>query len=196
MNDDYVQKLQRHYSPLVANYGDSYKAVDWGSEITQKIRFKTLLQSVDFKNASVLDVGCGVGHLVDYLLENNFKGSYIGVDMVEEMVHQAAARHREKNFVMIDSLDKLTVTDVDLVIASGLFTFANEQIMQQTILKLFKISKKCLAFNSLSSWVENPEANEFYADPVSTLEFCRSLTPKVVLRHDYLPHDFSIYLYR
>ena len=192
----YFENLKNHYSRLVIKYGDSYKSVDWGSENTQKIRFRTLLEALDFQSARILDVGCGVGHLVDYLLENKFKGSYTGVDLVEEMVRQAANRYPEMNFIKIDSLDDLNRTDVELVIASGLFTFANESILQETIMKLFEISNNCLAFNSLSTWVGKPEPNEFYADPISTLEFCRSLTRKVVLRHEYLPHDFSIYLYK
>jgi hypothetical protein len=40
------------------------------------------------------------------------------------------------------------------------------------------------------------EPGEFYADPVEIVRFCRSLTPWVVLRHDYLAHDFTVYLYR
>ena len=122
---EYFENLKNHYSRLVIKYGDSYKSVDWGSENTQKIRFRTLLEALDFQSARILDVGCGVGHLVDYLLENKFKGSYTGVDLVEEMVRQAANRYPEMNFIKIDSLDDLNRTDVELVIASGLFTLAN-----------------------------------------------------------------------
>jgi hypothetical protein len=53
-----------------------------------------------------------------------------------------------------------------------------------------------LAFNSLSNWANDQEANEFYADPVQVLNFCRELTPWVVLRHDYHPRDFTVYMYK
>ncbi|CDN13322.1 hypothetical protein RintRC_4207 [Richelia intracellularis] len=53
-----------------------------------------------------------------------------------------------------------------------------------------------MAFNSLSSWGTQKESGEFYADPLATVKFCRTLTPWVILRHDYMQHDFTIYMYR
>ena len=32
--------------------------------------------------------------------------------------------------------------------------------------------------------------------PLHVLAFCRTLTSRVTLRHDYLEHDFTVYLYR
>jgi hypothetical protein len=60
----------------------------------------------------------------------------------------------------------------------------------------FRVCKKGVAFNSLSVWAENKEEGEFYADPLNTLGFCSRLIKKVVVRHDYLPNDFTVYLYK
>ena len=35
-----------------------------------------------------------------------------------------------------------------------------------------------------------------YSDPSQVFRFCKSLSEWVVLRHDYLPHDFTIYMYK
>jgi hypothetical protein len=53
-----------------------------------------------------------------------------------------------------------------------------------------------VAFNSLSAWATDQEAGEFYADPLRVVDFCRRITPRVVLRHDYHPRDFTVYLYK
>ena len=40
------------------------------------------------------------------------------------------------------------------------------------------------------------EPGEFYADPVQTLSWCHTLSPFVVLRHDYHSRDFTVYVYK
>lgn len=197
-NDDleYASEMRRRYSPLVAQYGHSFRAVDWGSEVGQLKRFEVLLAATDFENASILDVGCGLGHLVEYLEFRGFKGKYLGVDIVPEMIEKAQAVHKNAEFKLIDCLGDLDGIQPDFVVASGVFAFADKDRFHATIQRLFAITGKVLAVNSLSSWSDTAARNEFHADPVETFRFCGGLTKKVMLRHDYFPHDFSVYLYK
>ena len=48
----------------------------------------------------------------------------------------------------------------------------------------------------LSAWAPVLRSDQYHADPVSVLDFCRTLTSRLALRHEYLPHDFTVYLYR
>jgi hypothetical protein len=68
--------------------------------------------------------------------------------------------------------------------------------MQSMIERMFALATRAVAFNSLSTWSSDQQAGEFYADPLQTVQFCRELTPWVVLRHDYHPRDFTVYLYK
>lgn len=196
LNDPYVARMRGHYLPLLQRHGTTHQAVDWGSAQGHALRFRVLLEIGNVTAASLLDVGCGVGHLADYLKEINFRGNYVGFDLVPEMVQAAQARHPGWKF----RSDDLAATDdglvADYVAGSGLFTFANRARLEQTVRQMFGRCQIGVAFNSLSSWSEKKQAGEFYADPAATLEFCRTLTPWVVLRHDYMPHDFTIYMYR
>ena len=38
------------------------------------------------------------------------------------------------------------------------------------------------------------DPRSWYADPAETLARARRLTPRVVLRHDYKPNDFALWL--
>lgn len=192
----YCDRLRRHYAPLVAQHGDSHRAVDWGSAQSQQKRFHVLLEAADHRHARILDVGCGVGHLVDHLQAHDFAGRYLGIDLVPEMTAAAARRHPGWEFRTVTAIGEAVDFAPDLVVASGLFTFADETMLQDTVCALFATTRRAVAFNSLSNWMGGGEPGEFHADPVRVLEFCRTLTPRVVLRHDYLPHDFTIYLYR
>jgi len=87
----------------------------------------------------------------------------------------------------------------DLVTANGIFYLLGREAwptMQEIVRRMYAIAEHAVAFNSLSTWAEEKEAGEFYADPAEVLQFCRTLTPWVVLRHDYHPRDFTIYMYK
>jgi trans-aconitate methyltransferase len=195
-DDNYAAKLKRHYAHLVLKHGDSFRAVDWGSEVGQNMRFEVLLDCVDFRHLRILDVGCGVGHLAAYLKKQGFEGSYLGIDLVPEMIESAKLHNSDFTFQVVNSLEKAESFHPDLVIASGLFTFADELLFKDTISQLFRLTCHALAFNSLSAWKEHQVQNEFHADPFETFKFCAGLTKKIVFRHDYMPHDFSLYLYK
>ncbi len=193
---DYRVRLRQHYAPLVARHGGSFRAVDWGSEAGQQKRFRVLLESCDFRAARVLDVGCGVGSLVEHLQQAGFTGRYRGIDLVPEMVAAAARLHPDWDFREDNLLDCARDFAPDLVVASGLFTFGDEAELKATVRDLFAATRRVVAFNTLSAWAPRTESGEYYADPTEVLRFCRELTSRVVLRHDYMPHDFTVYLYR
>lgn len=192
----YEERLRRHYAPLVERHGGTYQSVDWGSARGQELRFRVLLEGGDFASSRVLDVGCGVGHLVDYLERRGFGGRYLGVDMVPEMVATARRRHPGWDFVEGTASPDISDFKPNYVVASGLFTFATPKRVEQTIASMFSLTSRVLAFNTLSTWGDTKVPGEFHADPLRLLEYCRALTRRVVLRHDYMPHDFTMYLYR
>jgi SAM-dependent methyltransferase len=192
----YATRLRRHYGPLVRAHGATHRAVDWGSERGQETRFRMLLEPINLLEGRLLDVGCGVGHLVDHLKTRRFGGEYLGLDLVPEMVMAAQGRHRGWNFREGRVPDDALAFEADYVIGSGLFNLANQKTLEDTVAGMFRVARRMVAFNSLSAWGDNPVRGEFRADPVKVVEFCRKLTRRVVLRHDYLPHDFTVYLYR
>ena len=195
-SQDHKERIQQHYLPLLQKYGSTFRAVDWGSSQGQNYRFKILLEVGNLLNASILDIGCGVGHLVNYLVKIGYQGNYIGIDTLPEMVNAAVRSYPNWQFRADDILNSEIICQADYVIGSGLFTFGDQKLMEMTIEAMFKVCNQALAFNSLSSWAVQKDLGEFYADPLTTVEFCRSLTPWVVLRHDYMEHDFTIYMYR
>jgi hypothetical protein len=62
---------------------------------------------------------------------------------------------------------------------------------------MFALCRKGIAFNCLSTWgAADDGGSEYREDPLRCLAFCRTLSPYVVLRHDYHPGDFTLYLRR
>jgi RimJ/RimL family protein N-acetyltransferase len=189
-------RIREHYVPLLREHGPTFRAVDWGSAETQALRFRVLLDVGDWRTASILDVGCGVGHLYDELAGRAYAGRYLGIDALGEMVAAARARHPHTVFEEGDILAHDRRWTADYVLGAGLFTFGDAALMQATVRAMFDACARAVAFNTLSARADRQTPGEFHADPDETLAFCRALTPSVTLRHDYLPQDFTVYMYR
>ncbi|NQY80251.1 MAG: class I SAM-dependent methyltransferase [Candidatus Caenarcaniphilales bacterium] len=193
---EYKLKNKEIYLSCLKEHKSGNLAVNWGSEQSQYKRFQVLFDILpNIRNQSILDVGCGIGHFVDFLNMKDFNGDYCGIDLIDEMINEAKNRNPNKNF-QIKNLENIEESSFDLVLMSGIFTNASENILYDILLQAYKISKLAVGFNCLSSWAQNKDENEFYPCPIETLKLCNSITKKLALRHDYLSHDFTIYLYK
>jgi len=192
-------RIASYYDELVRKYGHDPRACDYGRAESQQTKFRVLSEVMPLAQCNLLDVGCGFADFAGFLQER-FEGlRYFGIDLSPEMI-RAARLVRPDLELNVANIEDATFTHAfDVVTANGIFYLLGEQaesIMQSMIARMFALAGKALAFNSLSSWAADQEPGEFYADPLKTLEFCRSLTPWVVLRHDYHPRDFTVYLYK
>ena len=191
----------RAYEQLVAVHGDSYESLDWGSRDGQLRRFAVLASIGDLDGSTILDVGCGLGHFADWLEAAGIKATYTGLELTPSLA--AALKKRrpdvEVHVGSILSENPLAGRTFDYVFASGVFyTYHRDAYaaLRAGISHMWRSAGKGVAFNSLSSWADHQEAEEFYADPSQTLAIVREFTPTVVLRHDYHTRDFTIFMKR
>ena len=195
-----VEPIVQFYEGLIERYGPSPSACDYGSARSLLAKFKALAEICSLKGKRVLDVGCGFADYADYLAKIHGNVAYHGVDLTPRMI--AEARRLRPHL----SLRQMNVMEedpgrFDVVTANGIFYLfgpgsTSRRRMENLIARLYELADEAAAFSSLSTWAARQEAHEFYADPLETVRFCRTLTPWVTLRHDYLPHDFTIYLYK
>jgi 2-polyprenyl-3-methyl-5-hydroxy-6-metoxy-1,4-benzoquinol methylase len=165
------------------------------------LRFEVLSQAYPLEGLRVLDVGCGLGDFWGWAREHNLELEYTGIDITPKMVEMARRRFPEVQFELCNLLDDghFQKKRYDVVLASGIFAHRRLvpfMYMQRMVKAMFSLCNRAVAFNSLSLWAQEQDEGEFYADPLKTVKYCRALTPYVVLRHDYHPRDFTIYMYR
>lgn len=198
MNDERFLKIARFYTGLLERHGSSAAACDWASEESQQLRFCVLSEVMPLDNCKLLDVGCGLGSFADFLAKTAEKVSYVGIDISQPMVDAARIGHPDLDIRKVNILQDPLDESFDVVTASGIFYLLGQDhaLMHHLISRMYELAGSALAFNSLSSWANAQESGELYADPLETLTFCRTLTPWVVLRHDYHSGDFTIYMYR
>ena len=192
-------RVAGYYNRLVAEHGYGPQACDYGSRRSQQVKFEVLAEAMPLQGRRVLDVGCGFADFADHLAGRWGRLSYEGIDLSGSMIEEARRRHPGLVLRCGNVLEADLPCDYDLVTANGIFYLLGDEaptLMPRIIARLFSLSRHAVAFNTLSTWAPRHDPGEFQADPASVLAFCRTLTPRVALRHDYLPHDFTVLLFR
>jgi hypothetical protein len=188
-----------HFEGLMAEHGASFKTLGFGRPESQLRRFEVLAEVGDIRGADILDVYCGLADFYDFLKAKDPDVRYHAIEVVPAFVGHIRKARPEVSVEVGDFLADSFDGEWDYVFASGIFYRAvsdSWELMQKSISKMFRTCRVAVAFNSLSAYADKREEGEFFASPERTFAFCKSLTPYVTLRHDYMPHDFTIYMYR
>jgi SAM-dependent methyltransferase len=196
---DPFSKIADYYGNLIRKYGHDPRACDYGRVESQKIKFGVLSEVTPLASCSLLDVGCGFADFATFL-HDRFPGvQYSGIDLCPDMVREARRNHSDLDLRIGNFAEEKFSRPFDVVTANGIFYLLGSEawpIMRRMVEQMFSLATSAVAFNTLSTWAQDQEAGEFYADPLKVVEFCRTLTPWVVMRHDYHPRDFTVYLYK
>jgi SAM-dependent methyltransferase len=197
----YRRRLEALYLPRLDRHRIGPEAQAWPNIFEQSVRFIALADIGIKPDDTVLDAGCGLGDFATYLGEHDFQGRYIGIDALPQMVERARrARFADGFDISFDCADIRDAPErwqADIVVASGIFVEMTEEEARETIAALFRACRRGVAFTSLSSWDRSENAEGFLRlDPLRTLDFCRTLSPRLLLRHEYFYSDFAIYMYR
>jgi SAM-dependent methyltransferase len=191
----YTERYQKHgYSP---------ETLGW-KKGRQHIRFDILTSQYDFRNKKVFDIGCGFGDL-NLTLERKFGKSYqyVGVDLVEDLVAEARKQYPmgHASFLCGDFLDLDLGKDFDYAIASGVFnhqldSVENYTLIEASIARSLEICRDGLAFDFLSDKVDYRLDHTFHSSPEKILEIAYKYSRNVILRNDYMPFEFSLFIFK
>lgn len=190
------------YEGNLAEYGTTSKSVGWRDEASQALRFERLARLIDAGGAdfTVNDWGCGYGAMFGYL-DRAFGprlARYTGYDISQEMLD--AARRQcgalRTNFVLGSDV----TVEADYTFVSGTFNVKLQasdadwdHYIKRHLEAMFAKSRRGLAFNLLTSYVDWKAENLFYADPGDFVDFCKTrLSRFVTLHHDYGLYEWTI----
>ena len=189
--------IVKKYTKLVVKYGLSYRTLDWGSQQSQQLRFKILSEIAPLEGTSILDVGCGLCDFYQYLLNQGINVDYHGIDITPNMVKKAQQRFPDADIELKNIVSSSDSQNYDYVVASGIFYLLPSTRHVEDIIKaMFSVARLGVAFNSLSDWGGDVEEGELVLTPEKTVSYCKNMTKLISLRHEYMPHDFTMFLYK
>ena len=181
---------EQHIVWMDTPYQKSPVAVGWlDGKQNQAKRFQTLLDIGVQEGDSILDLGCGLGHMVEHLEKVGLNVRYTGIDTNKWSIQQAY-QCREATYIhgtIFDIQEKY-----DWGLASGVFNVEFPKLeMLETINELLSKANKGVAFNLLSSSANNSLKYENYTPE----EIVSHLKGDVSFVENYgVENDFTIYI--
>ena len=216
-NEKHMKKIDyevifKHYEKTLIKHGATHKGMDWPEAEDLDKRFKVMLGIMDRnrqdqKAFSLLDLGCGVGLMVDYIeepgLENQIE--YFGVDISEKMVLMAKDRWQEHSFEARDIfLNPLPPNSYDFVTMNGVLTekvsLSQEEMLvfaKNIIKEAYLTCKFGVAFNVMSTHVDWTREYLFHWSLDSLFEFLtKEVSRNIVVRMDYGLYEYTVYVFK
>ncbi len=211
-----VVKTEHLLDPVVAayrrrleRYGAHPMGVIWRNEDRQESRFAVLLDAITeddrTRDISLNDLGCGYGALYGFVRDHTALrlSRYNGYDICPEMVAEAERRIGGAPGVHLETAMAAT-RKADYSIVSGTFNFKGsadddewDGYVKDGLRALWQKSARGMAFNMLSRFGAPNDGNLYLADPGEYVNFClQRLSRHVVLRHDYMSDDFTVWVLR
>jgi len=198
---------EQHIVWMDTPYQKSPVAVGWlDGKQNQAKRFQTLLDIGVQEGDSILDLGCGLGHLSEHLDKIGLNVNYTGIDTNKWAIEQAHEFKENINSPMLGvpkayqfkeatyihgTIFELCGT-YDWGLASGVFNVQFPKLeMLETINELLSKANKGVAFNLLSSSANNSLRYENYTPE----EIVSHLKGDVSVVENYgVENDFTIYI--
>lgn len=202
-------QIVSHYEKCLETHGDTFKGVDWPNEVDAATRYRVMLGVIkDDANVTLLDFGCGAGHLLEYVKRNKqYKGvSITGADISEKYINLCKQKFPETTFLQFDILDinLETLQNYDYVVMNGVFTEKQDLSFEDmfayfklVLERIFKKVEKGLAFNVMSKAVDWERDDLFHLSTDLLIDFLtQQLSRNFIIRNDYGLYEYTVYVYK
>jgi SAM-dependent methyltransferase len=183
------------YRAAVRRHGETALGVHWNSAESQELRFRVLrgLLPEDIAGLTLVDAGCGFGHLHHWLAAaDDLPSCYIGLDVLESMVERARERTGCEILLRDCLVDPLPAADYYL--CSGAMNTLTIDETRTFIARCYEAARRGFVFNLLHGRDYGGTFN--YLDPERVRGWGEDLGARVEVLAGYLYEDFSVGLFR
>jgi len=196
-----LKAIKQYYVKNIENGTSDHEILGWESKEAQYARFAALKDNIDLEGLKLLDVGCGLGNLLEYLSEEGVKVSYTGVDVLPEMIERAKEKGLSGEFLCVDVFEDnvFETSSFNIVYASGIFNLNlgnNKEFLKSAIKLFMKLSTNYICFNLLHYKSPNKEDTYYYFSPEEAKEIIQESSigkeMSIEIVEDYLKNDFTI----
>jgi SAM-dependent methyltransferase len=203
---EHYKSLQLHYERRLAEHGPTAKGMDWPNAQDLEKRFTVLTDVIDLNQTSrLLDLGCGVGLLIDHLEQRQLinKFIYLGVDISPKMILAGKELHSSFQFEVRDVLQRpYNENQFDYIIMNGLLTEKQEMTQaqmldfaKQIIMTSYRSCSKGISFNVMSSHVDWKRDDLFHWELDDIVSFLiKNCSRKIRIMMDYGLYEYTVHL--
>lgn len=208
-HDPDYRSLVAHYEDCLARHGDTHLGVDWPDAADAATRYRVMLDVIREpagEPVSLLDFGCGAGHLLDYIRANDIGSiDYRGLDASPKFISLCLEKFPGIPFMQRDILaDPTDIGTTDYIVLNGVLTERRDMAwdemyayMERLLETIWPFARRGLAFNVMSAQVDWERDELFHVPFDAMAKFVASrLSRHFRFRQDYGLYDFTTYVYR
>lgn len=200
MNRKDKERIIQRYEDRLEAHGENIRALASGTPERRRTRFRILAEVGRLDGSKLLDLGCGLGDFYAFLNEQEIDAEYVGYDINPELIDRADDRFPDARFEVRDVQEDGIPEQFDFAVCSQTFNNRlqhghNVEVVQDVLRRLHEATRLGVAMDFLTTYVDFEEDHLYYYDPGKIFAYCKELTKRVTLRHDYPLFEFTIYLY-
>jgi SAM-dependent methyltransferase len=201
IGDDDVQRIVRRYTARFREYGVDIRTLNAGKGNKLELQHTVHASVGELEGKTVLDIGCGLASFYEFLRARGTRVNYIGYDIVEPFIEANRERFPEAHFELRDISREGVAHRADYAVMCQVFnnkydSVDNAEVVKRAVALAFEAVSGGVSIDLRTSYVNYREDHLYYFSPEEMFGFAKSLTPFVSLRHDYLPYDFTLMLYK
>lgn len=193
MKDADKRAFIERYNERLAKFGHDPRTLGWNKR-RHVLRYAVLLDHWDLDGRTLLDYGCGFGDMYGYCREHVPGVDYTGVEINPKLVEEGLKRYPDAKLSVPEADPEGTW---DVVVASGVHNAKLEDswgFIEETFALFDRLATVGFALNFLSNRVEYELEHTYHADPARVLDLAYRYSNRVVLRNDYMPFEFTVFV--
>jgi SAM-dependent methyltransferase len=196
-----IEKIQSRYRERIIKNGYSPSAI--GEPKGRQAFYFEFIQKFDGLKLSdsIVDIGCGFGDFYGYMTSKGWRGDYLGIDIVPELIDEAKRRYPNARFSVQDIQEQRIPKIFDWCISCHALSSDTAEKpflshFEEMINLMWAACNRGLVFNMLSPLADY--TNPIHARPPisSIIDVITKLTGRFTIRHDYMPYEYAVYLYK
>jgi len=198
-----MDRAHKTYTECFNKFGNTLQAL-LIPKGRQQERFASLTHYIKpNESKTLLDFGCGLGHLQAFLSAHLPMIDYHGCDFVEGFVAQSRINFPAGSFYHINQFSDVADT-YDYIVAAGVFNVLycssrnkHARLVCDILQHLFQRANAILSVNFMTDDVDYVLKNAYHQNIGQLLDFSRRvLTKRFVIDQSYMPYEFTIHLFK
>lgn len=199
--------IKQLYQVSYSLYGDSPASL-----LTPKgrnnLRFRAIDQFINKESFRILDYGCGLGYLLDYLSLNAKQFEYVGVDLLPDFVNACKLKYPQHKFPNASfrtiGPEECINESFDIIFSSGVFNIRTHPEVVQSkayafkrLEELYRLANEAMVCDFLSAYVDYQQESAQHFSASEIADFCiHKLGRRFTIRHDLLPYEMTAIIWK
>ncbi len=196
MKKNDLTNILESYNERYKTFGYSPKTLGWDKK-THRLRYHVLLSHWDLNGKTVLDYGCGFGDMYGYAKEKGINFVYHGIDINKNLIIEGKKRYPSAFLEVKDIFSEKIDKEFNYILSSGVHNFKlkdNWSYIKESFNLFDRYSTHGFAINFISNKVDFTKEDIYYSDPLKVLDLAYKYSNRIVLRNDYMPFEFSVFV--